>query len=606
MNWIKSVTFSLLVLLMVSCANRSSGPTGGPKDSIPPVVVRTVPLNGALNYKKKEILVYFDENVTLDKVNENFIVSPPQKTQPVLRANGRVMSLLLEDELKDSTTYSLFFGNAIVDLNEKNPLINYQFAFSTGNEIDTLQASGRLYDAWTLDPVQGVFVGLHVNGNDSALYKDPFIRVTKSDEEGKFSIRNIKQGQYSVYALADANRDLIYQPGEAVALYPSFITPEVAIKERKDTVWKDSVTVDSVRLSRIITYSPDTLVMHLFKESKKRQYLVKSERKNPHSFSVYFNRPADALPELKPLNFESTSRFLVRKNETLDSLTWWIPDSSVYSMDTLQMSIRYQKTDSVYQLYSQTDTLSLVFRRPPASKSAMQSSRTTRRNELNISTNLGASFDLNAAIRLKPDQPVSRFDTSLVKLQVKKDTLYLPVALSWQALDSVGMEFQLNNAWKEGESYELIVDSAAFTSIYGTVNKTLKTSFKMKTPEDYSALKINLVPFDSLVVLQVIDAKEAMVQQQPALQGGNRFEYLKPGDYFVKLFVDANQNGKWDTGELQHRRFPEKVYYFTKKLTLKANWELEEQWDYKAASNPYAKPEDLVKKKKTTTESSNR
>lgn len=128
----------------------------------------------------------------------------------------------------------------------------------------------------------------------------------------------------------------------------------------------------------------------------------------------------------------------------------------------------------------------------------------------------------------------------------------------------------------------------------------------MKTPEDYSALKIKLLPFDSLVVLQVIDAKEAMVQQQPALQGGNRFEYLKPGDYFVKLFVDANQNGKWDTGELQHRRFPEKVYYFTKKLTLKANWELEEQWDYKATSNPYAKPEDLVKKKKTTTESANR
>ena len=170
----------LLVLIMISCANRSSGPTGGPKDSIPPVVVRSVPLNGALNYKKKEILVYFDENVTLDKVNENFILSPPQKTQPVLRANGRVLSVLLEDELIDSTTYSLFFGNAIVDLNEKNPLTNYQFAFSTGNEIDTLQASGRLYDAWTLDPVSSVFIGLHRSDNDSALLKDPFVRVTIS------------------------------------------------------------------------------------------------------------------------------------------------------------------------------------------------------------------------------------------------------------------------------------------------------------------------------------------------------------------------------------------------------------------------------------------
>lgn len=588
----------LLVLIMISCANRSSGPTGGPKDSIPPVVVRSVPLNGALNYKKKEILVYFDENVTLDKVNENFILSPPQKTQPVLRANGRVLSVLLEDELIDSTTYSLFFGNAIVDLNEKNPLTNYQFAFSTGNEIDTLQASGRLYDAWTLDPVSSVFIGLHRTGNDSALLKDPFVRVTKSDEEGKFSIRNIKAGSYSVYALGDTNRDLIYQPGEAVAFYAHPVTPEVHVSERADTVWTDSVTIDTVRFSRVVNYRPDTLRLHLFKENIKRQYLVKSERKDPYHFSVYFNRPADSLPSIIPLNFEVSTRFLLQKNATLDSLTYWIPDSTVFSQDTLQLGIRYQKTDSVFNLYSQLDTLNLIYRRPPVPKSATKGLGVKPVPELALSTNLSSSFDLNAAIRIKFNQPVSSMDTALVRLSMKKDSLLVPVAVSWQALDSVGLEFQLATPWKEGESYEFKVDSAAFLSIFGSVNKELKSGFKMKTPEDYSTLTMKLVPFDSLVVLQVIDAKEAMVQQQLALPAGNTFEYLKPGDYFVKLFVDANANGKWDTGELQHKKFPEQVYYFTKKLTLKANWELEEQWDFRTTNDPYAKPLELVKKKK--------
>ena len=602
MKWIKFITGSVLVLILVSCANRSAGPTGGPKDSIPPVVVRSVPLNGALNYKKKEILVYFDENVTLDKVNENFILSPPQKTQPVLRANGKVLSVILEDELIDSTTYSLFFGNAIVDLNEKNPLTNYQFAFSTGNEIDTLQASGRLYDAWTLDPVSSVFVGLHPANNDSALLKDPFVRVTKSDEEGRFTIRNIKADTYSVFALADANRDLIYQPGEAVAFYAHPVSPRVSVSERADTVWTDSVTIDTVRLSRVVNYSPDTLKLHLFKESLKRQYLVKSERKDQHYFSVFFNRSSDSLPVITPLNFEPSTRFLMQKNATLDSLTYWIPDSTIFQQDTLQLAIRYQKTDSVYALYSQLDTLNLVFRKPVVAKSATKGARVQHRQELNVSTNLSASFDLNASIRIKLNQPVSSVDTSLVRLSMKKDSLFVPVTVSWQPLDSVGLEFQFVNTWKEGESYELKVDSAAFKSIYGSVNNSLKTSFKMKTPEDYSTLRMKIVPFDSLVVVQVIDGKEALVQQQAAGLGGNKFEYLKPGDYFVKLFVDANGNGKWDTGELQQKKFPEQVYYYSKKLTLKANWELEEQWDYKATTNPYAKPEDLVKKKKQKAE----
>lgn len=593
MNWIKIIIGSLLLLLMASCANRAAGPTGGDKDSIPPVVLRSVPVNGAINYTKKELFVYFNENVTLDKVTENFIISPPQEVQPVVKANAKVLHVTIEDELLDSTTYSLFFGNAIVDLNEKNPLENYQFAFSTGPVIDTLQVSGKLYDAFTLDPVAGIFVGLHASVKDSAMFTDKFVRVTKTDEFGKFTIKNIKEGSYTIYALGDANRDFMYQPGEAVAFYPSAVVPEVHVKQHSDTLWTDSVTIDTIQVERTISYVPDTIVMSLFKEDKKRQYLVKTERREPYLLSAFFNRSQDSLPVIQALNFPSASSFLVQANQALDSINWWIPDSSVYLKDTLLLSIQYMKTDSLFNFVSQTDTLKLAMRRQPNSKA------TPIVPELKLSSNLASAFDLNEEIRLKFDRPVQFADTSLIELLHKKDTLLIPVAYSLTPRDSIGLSYAVSYEREAGESYEMKVDSAAFTSIYQTVNKAWKSSFKLKTAEDYSSLKIVLAPYDSLAILQVIDAKESVIQEQKALEKGNLFEYLQPGDYYVKLFIDANQNGKWDPGDLLKRRYPEKVLYYKKSLSLKANWELEESWDIGSVADPYLKPDelDIIKKK---------
>lgn len=592
MNYLKYITGSILLVLMVSCANRSAGPTGGPKDSIPPVVLRSVPLNGAVNYTKKEILVYFDENISLDKVNENFIISPPQKTQPAVRANGRVLSVNIEDDLIDSTTYSLFFGNAIVDLNEKNPLENYQFAFSTGNEIDTLQVSGKLFDAVNLDPVAGIFVGLHASMGDSAVYNDKFVRVTKTDTEGRFTIKNVKAGHYRIYALGDTNRDFSYQTGEAVAFLNDTIVPTVKTTERRDTTWTDSVTIDTVKIARTASYHPDTLVLSLFKENKKRQYLVKAERRSLHSFSMIFNRAQDSLPVLKPLNFDSSARLLLQSNASLDTLNWWIADSLVYAKDTLKLQVDYLKTDSLFNLISQTDTLTLAFRRPPASRTASPPP------VLNFTSNVASSFDIYKDILFKFEQPVLKADTSLIRLQQKVDSLIVPLLYSLQKLDSAGLQYSLKYKWKSGESYEIETDSAAFISIYSVHSKAWKNSFKVKAPEDYATLKVKIEPFDSLVVLQLIDAKEVIIREQTANPKGNVFEYLTPGDFFVKLFVDVNQNGVWDTGDVLLRRFPEPVYYYSKKLSLKANWELEESWDYKSTSDRYRKPDELDKLKK--------
>lgn len=597
MKYFRIIIQLVLVFSIVSCANRAAGPTGGPKDSIPPVVLRTVPLNNALNYKKKEIQVFFDENISLEKVNENVVISPPQKTQPIVKANARVLTVSIQDDLQDSTTYSILFGNAIVDLNEKNPLPNYTFSFATGPEIDTLQVSGKLIKAENLDPMPGILVGLHKNLHDTAILRDQFTRVAKTDDEGRFTIQNIKAGSYKLYALLDLDRDFRYQPGEEVAFYDSIVIPEIKMVQQTDTLWKDSVTIDTIKTESKLTYLPNNLLLKLFKENRKRQYLVKSERPAEKYFNLFFNDKQDSLPKIEPLNFDVDTRFLIQKTEKLDSLVYWMPDSTVYRQDTLKMAVTYLKSDSVFQLVSTTDTLNLILRKPRITGKS-KTNEVKPVVPLTYKSNLAGSFDIYSDIWLEFEEPLVSVLTEKIKLVHKVDTLLKPIDFSWLPMDSIRRKFAIRYAWKPQESYELQIDSAAFVSIYERTTPAQTIPFKIKSLDEYSAMKIVLQEFDSLAVLQVLDAKETVIQTQRAKVKGNLFEYLKPGEYFVRLFIDTNRNGIWDPGDLGKRLQPEPVYYFNKKLTLRANWELEETFNHLDPVLLNKKPEELLKTKK--------
>ena len=587
---------------MIACANRAAGPTGGLKDTIPPVVLRAVPLEGTLNYKKKEIQVFFNENITLDKVSENVIISPPQKTQPIVKANGRVLSVVLQDELLDSTTYSILFGNAIVDLNEKNPLPNFTFSFATGPEIDTLKVSGRLLNAENLEPLSGIVVGLHKNLHDTAIIGNQFTRIAKTNEDGVFTIQNVKSGSYKVYALADINRDFKYQPGEGIAFYDSIVIPKMHIVEKIDTLWTDSLSIDTILYSLNHAFLPDDVTLKLFKESKKRQYLVKSERTNSKYFNLIFNSKQDSLPEILPLNFDVDSRFLVQANQNLDSLVYWIPDSAIYNLDTLSMAVRYLKTDSLFNLTPTIDTLHLSVRKQRATSrtrgSAASIPEVPAVSPLSFKTNLMVNFDIYRDILLEFDEPLDSIMQDKIKLLHKVDTVLNQVDYKWIIKDSISRSFAIRYGWKPQESYELQVDSAAFLSIYGKHNLAMKTPFKIKSLDEYAALKIILQNHDSLVYIQILDPKELVVQTKQAKPKGTLFEHLRPGDYFVRLFIDANNNGVWDTGDVINRTQPEEVLYYPKKLTLRANWELEESWNHLDPDMKNRKPAELMKPKK--------
>lgn len=576
--------FSFLILVafavsfLQSCANRAQGPTGGPKDEIPPVVLRSVPENGALNFRKKEIHIYFDENVTVEKISENVLISPPQPKQPEVKGNGKQVVVQFEEDLADSTTYTINFGNAIVDLNEKNPLKDYRFSFSTGNEIDTLRISGIVLSAEDLNPVAGAVVGIHRENHDSVFASNVFLRIGKTNDEGRFVIDNVKAGKYNVFSLSDLNQDYRYQEGENLAFPDSMITAGVNVELKNDTVWKDSVTIDTIQTVSHSHFYPDNVLLRWFKESNKRQYLVKNERKAPQNFTLFFNREQKELPVIKPVNFNWDGRFVVQKNLTLDTLTYWITDSLVFANDTLEMMVSYNVSDSVTKIEMQTDTLEIVYRRQRTTQrgAAAQATSTAEQQKYKFNANATAEFDVFRQLTLKFDAPLTYTDTSMISLSEKVDTLLTPLVFEWKQADSTRMVYFVEHKWQHGKSYQLSIDSSAFSSVYQKVNDRFSAQFKIKPADQYTTLKVLLTPFDSLAVVQLLDAKDKVMATKPAEQNGVVFNYLAPGDYYLRLFIDKNQNGKWDTGNFLKQLQPEVVYYYPKKLTLRANWEFEE------------------------------
>jgi len=582
--------FLIISVFLFSCANKGQGPTGGKKDETPPRVMQEIPPNGSLRFDKKNIRIRFDENISLDKLNDNVIISPPQVRPPDINAYGKNLFIDFNDTLRANTTYSIDFGNAIVDLNEKNVLKNYVFAFATGDQIDTLKVSGNLLNASDLNPISGILIGIYnsTRDDDSLFMTQPFLRIGRTDENGHFAINNMKEGDYNIYALKDLSNDFHYNPGEGLAMYDSIITPRVEPHVFTDTIWRDSVTIDTIMLREGVLYMPDNLELLFFNENLKRQFFLKTERKSPTHFTLFFNAKADSLPIIKPLNFDWENKYIVQNNNTLDTLTFWLSDSTIWQKDTLKMQMTYFKTDSTFSLVPQTDTISAVYRHPR---------REPKPNfVLNVKTNIEATFDVYKSIIVKFDEPLQTIDLEKIKLKEKVDTTFKVLQYQWQPVDSSKMTYNMIYKFEPEKSYQFAIDSAAFISIYNKTNKKITSNFKTRSLEEYASIKVLISPFDSAVVLQVIDTKDLVVAQKRAQENGVLFEYLKPGDYYLRMFIDQNGNGIWDTGSLSPRQQPERVYYYNKKLSLMANWDFEQTWE-QWGSEPLTeqKPKELQK-----------
>lgn len=613
--------------LLVSCANPGSGPQGGPRDTIPPVVVKESPLSGTLHFAAKRIEVQFDEYIQLADIQKNVLISPPQQQPPEVKAIGKTLSVVFAEPLKDSTTYTIDFGAAICDYNEKTPLYDYVYAFSTGDVIDSMAISGWIYDAETLDPISGVLVGIHSNHADSALSTIPFSRVTRSDEEGGFTIYNMRAGAYRLFALDDISRDYLYQPGEALAYADSLVIPYVEQHEVQDTIWRDTLGIDLATKDTLFTrqvdsvvsvmrnfFLPDTLVLWYFKEDKQRHYFKGVYREEPHAFTLIFSAAQDTMPVIRALSPAQCDTVpdslamdsswvdwkpysLLQVNATNDTITYWLTDSLAIGQDSIYLEMTYLVSDSLYNLVPQTDTVLAVYRRPRMSEKAWESQqRKKRERKLEIKSNASSKFEIYDTIRLTSPFPLDSVKAEHIHLSHKVDTIFQPMTFTLLTSDSLLQMVRLVAQMEPAESYRLIIDSAALYDIYGKCNDSTGYTLKLKSLEDYSSLMVKMTHFDARARIQVLNEKDVVVRELSAKEEGTKFEYLTPTTYYLRLYIDLNGDGKWTTGDWLTKRQPEPVYYYPSKLKLRANWDFEENFDHLAVPQVESKPQALIGK----------
>ena len=616
------ISIAAAALLVVACASIGS-PDGGPYDETPPVFLGSTPEPFALGVKDKRVTLKFDEFVKIEKAAEKVVVSPPQITPPVIKTSGKGIVVELDDSLKANTTYSIDFSDAIVDNNEGNPLGNFAFLFSTGDRIDTLAVSGTVLNAENLEPIKGILVGLHSDLADSAFTTKPFDRVSRTDADGRFTIRGIAPGTYRAYALQDANQNYIFdQKNEMVAFLDSLVVPTTEVRMHQDTTWIDSLTIDTIRSVPRVHYLPEDLVLTAFAETPTQRYLISTERTELNRFSVYFSTGSDSLPLLMPLNFTDEDAYIVESSVDHDSITYWMKDTLVYYQDTLSMALTYEYTDTLGQLVPRTDTLNLV---PKKTRSKILQEEEKKRKEaqkerekrmkrgdtipeaapkmqfLNIKVSSGSSMDLTSNVLIDFTEPVVQIADTAIHLFRKVDTLWVPEPHLLRQRKNALMGYELLGEWKPQMEYKVVIDSAAFIGLYGLHTKQMEATLKFKGLDQYSTLFLTVPQAQPGYVVQLLEG-DKVARQKRVVKNQADFYFLKPGTYHMRLFNDRNGNGIWDTGLYETKTQPEEVYYFPGSIKTRENWDYTQEWSPTALPIDQQKPDDIKKQKSNTKE----
>ena len=608
----------MLVIIGYSCASMGT-PDGGPYDEMPPKFIRSTPSLRAVNIKSKKFELEFDEFIKLEKASEKVIVSPPQMEQPEIKVVGKKVVGELFDTLKESTTYTIDFSDAIVDNNESNPMGHFTYSFSTGASIDTMEVSGTVLNAEDLEPIKGIQVGLHKNLNDSALFTLPFDRVSRTDSRGHFIIRGVAPGKYRIYALLDGNQNFLFDSKtEMVAFSDSIIVPSMIPSIRQDTLWKDTLTIDTIKTIGYTRFIPDDIILRAFKEENTRQYFSRSQRDKENHFILKFSAKADTLPILTGLNFNAKDAFIVEPNEGNDSICYWIKDALVYQMDTLALQMDYLYTDSLEQLVPRRDTIYLTNkltreqREKLAKKEAEEKEKERKKKGkkgesierekmtfLNMKVDAPSEFDINRNITLSFDEPISKIDTSAIHLDVKVDTLWKEIPFLFVADSLLPRKYEILAEWEPEKEYQLKIDSAAIIGLYGLHTSKVEQIIKVKKLDDYGTLLFNLQGVMPASIVELLDSSGKVLRRQKITSENTAdFYYLAPNTkYYVRLFDDRNGNGKWDTGNVEQGIQPEEVYYFPKVWEMKANFEFEETWNIHATPVDKQKLDEIKKQK---------
>ena len=624
---IKEIIFSLSVVgMLVGCASMGT-PDGGPFDEDPPVYLGGSPQQNELNVTERRFVLEFNENIRLQNAFEKVVISPPQHQQPQIKYSGKRVIVELEDTLIPNTTYSIDFNDAIVDNNEGNPLEAFAYVFSTGENVDTLGISGTVLNAQDLEPIKGIMVGVHSVLDDSAFLKKPFDRVSRTDSRGRFIIKGMAPGKYRVYALADANNNYLFdQKSEAIAFMETTVSPSASRAVRYDTIWRDANTIDSLLPVEYTKYGSEDIVLRAFKEDFHTQYLVKHPRLEHSNFTLYFAAPNKELPLIEGLNFNAEDAYVIEPNATCDTLRYWLKDSTVYNMDTLKMVVTYDVLDSLLQVVPRSDTLYIsskkryetvlkeaAERREKEEKAFLKAAK--RREDydennppayipptpkLDFRSMAGSTMDFNRELEFVFDEPVASIDTSFIHLYQVVDSVSKPIPFVFRQSEDNIRAYKIYAEWRPEQMYSLQMDSAAFKGLYGGVSDSYEQTMKFLSLDSYAVLYLTIPNTGNDAVVQLLSSSEGVVAEQRTESNKCSFFFVKPGKYYMRLYMDRNKNGKWDTGSYDSKLQPEECYYYPHTLDLRAFFEYQQDdWNIKDPLETQ-KPLEITKQKPET------
>lgn len=585
----KAFLTALFILIISSCA-KIVPPAGGPKDTAPPQVVKSLPPPGTLFFTGSNISVTFNEYIVFDKLNEKFMISPPMTVKPEITLKGKTMRIEFREKLRDSSTYTLYFQDAIRDLNEGNPLVNYQYVFSTGAYLDSLSVTGNVLLAENLNPEKNVLVMLHKELADSAPRRMIPDYITLAGEDGYFRINNVGAGRYRLYSLIDNNNNKRYDlQDEAFAFYgevidvdpdSDYITPQsdsLMKAEKADTSKPERVEEGRYRL-------------FLFTAPMKKYYLTSSSRNMPYQLVYTLSRRPDTL------GFEfiagGEKGFLTERSTGGDTLTIWLTDSLLWKKQELTTLIKYPFTDSTGKIVYRTDTIPMRYFAAKPVRGGREP-----KNSYKVSVNLtGGTLKPGQTIFFDSQLPFRLPDTSKIKLYMVEKEKKTDVPYNLVSDTASLHRYFLRAALREEMKYLLITDRGAFLSIYGDMSDSAGYAFTVRPSTSYGHLTMDIRNGEGKMIVQLLDNTERLIAEKKTEKDGPvLFPMLERGRYRVKVIYDLDGDGRWSTGDYDLGRQPEPVSYYPDEIEVKTDWEINQEWD---VTKRFEKSRNLMEGKK--------
>ena len=522
----------LFLLSFVDCAKRGT-PTGGAKDTIPPMIVKTLPENYSINFDEDEIRITFDEFIKLKDLQKNLIISPPLKYAPIITplSTSKVIKIKLLDTLRPNTTYSINFGESIFDNNEENAYDYYKYVFSTGTYIDSLKLSGSVRDAEFLNPEEKATIMLYEldeKYTDSIIYKEKptYITVTK-DSTNSFELTNLKQGKYKLFAIKEQTSNYTYDPD----------TDRIAFIA--DTI---SLPTDTTYALSLFMEASGYKIERPKQESK--NHIVFGYKGNVDSLKI---RPISGLPA----NYESRTYRDLQK----DTLHYWFKPA-------------LEKDSLIFLASNRKKTDTLITR----IKDMFQDS-------LQLKPQIKGAFLLQDTLNITANVPIVKINPENI-LITDKDTV---AVTSTSRIDTIFNRIKIAFPKTENQVYNFKILPGAFVDFFERQNDTLKFAIKTKEASDYGTLTFNIQNLKQVpVIVQLVDSKYNVFREQKFIPEENtasktlNFENLEPSRYYVRLIYDENNNGKWDSGYYLKSIQPETIKYYPRLLEFRANRGLNE------------------------------